>query len=204
VHTVDDFAHLTVHDYIALLGSDEPVPGGGSAAALTGALGSALAEMVARINAHRKKNVQAPSESLKRAKALETIRQKLLELVTDDVKAFRKASELWKAKSEGLGPALREAAQVPLEVCRLTREAIYLAREEMALTSSHLMSDLSEAGIMLQGSFESGALNVEINLRSMNTDSDFIKETRSSIELWRKDVHRSASELINSFWKKSP
>ena len=203
MHKVHDLAQLTLRDYLTSLGSDEPAPGGGSAAALTGALGSALAEMVSRINAGRKKNARAPKESLEHAKGLEAIREKLLDLVTEDAQVFQKVSELWKSKSEGLEPALRGAAQVPLEVCRLTREALRFALAEAALTSSHLMSDLSEAGIMLQGSFESGALNVEINLRAMNTDKAFIQETRGTLELWRKDVERTARELIGSFWKKS-
>src|SRR5262245_33654167 len=89
-----NFSKTSLQNYLKLLGSDAPAPGGGSAAALVGAAGSALAEMVARINSKK------TPESRKSAKTAEAAGKKLLALITKDAQAFEKIKKAFRKDRE--------------------------------------------------------------------------------------------------------
>jgi formiminotetrahydrofolate cyclodeaminase len=196
-----DLSSLSLKDYAERLGSDAPSPGGGSAAALCAALGAALAEMAARINAKRKSNPD-PAASSANAEKLAWLRRRFLELVTLDAAAYAKLSVHWKAKSPELPKALKEASAVPQEIAQLAAEALEIAASETGRTSSHLMSDLAEAGAVLSAALEAAELNVEVNLRAAD-DPGFAQAARSRMKglFGRAEAARG---LLRNAWKKSP
>ena len=174
-----DLASLPTRDYLDMLASEKPSPGGGSAAALCAATGAALVEMASRINSKRVKN-ENKEDSLRNAKKMPPIRKKLLDLMTLDAQAYEKLAEHWKNKSPQLDGLLAEACQVPLDIAGLSLQALEIGATEIPRTSPSLMSDLMEAGAILYNSFQSALLHVEVNLKAMKNES-FILKTRRRV-----------------------
>lgn len=169
--SISDFSKRPLAGFFDQLGSSASAPGGGSAAALTGAAGVALLEMVARLNAEREtKKAGKPTAAAKpRILKLEKIKKNLLSLVTQDAKVFMKSQKDFKEEksSARYQDALMRNMQIPLEICSLCVEAMALGVQEKPRTGKWLASDLSEAGILLLGAFGAGRLNVEVNLKSL-------------------------------------
>ena len=190
---MNDLSALSVREYAELLGSDRPSPGGGSAAALVAALGAGLGEMTCRINAKRKSNTEQAA-SLSNAEGLARIRKRLVELVTLDAQTYEKLSAHWKAKSPELPAALKEASKVPLEIVRLSFDAIQFGGMEINRTSKHLISDLAESAVVLFAALQAAKFNVEINLRNID-DAAFTGETSKELEA----LHLKAAPLRQRF-----
>ncbi len=191
------FSDLSLKDYSEILGSSEPAPGGGSAAAYVGVLGASLGEMVANLNAKKSKNPDA-AQCRERAAHLKKIRARFLELVTEDARAFEKVSALWKTPSPELQKALREAALVPMGICEAAYEALTVASRETPWTSKHLLSDLAECGLFLIAAFKGGRFNVEINLREIQ-DSEFTAFHRARLDRLARQVLLYGNRLEETF-----
>ncbi len=167
-----------------LLGSESVSPGGGTAAALTAALGLALVEMTARINA-KKKLKNSPGKAAK----IKNARERMENLMERDAAVFLRLSAFYKKKDKGPGyqTALKNAAAVPFEICERAVQGLGWAKQEFAFTGRWLKSDLLEAVVLLEAAFESGRLNVEINLNEI-TDKKFVSKTRSSLLALEKEI----------------
>jgi formiminotetrahydrofolate cyclodeaminase len=174
------FSQFSLEDYSARLGSSDPSPGGGSAAATVGVLGISLGEMVANLNAKKSKNPNA-AHCRERARALKKLREQMLRIVTEDAEAFQMVSDLWKTPSPALQQALKKASSVPMGICETAYEALVIASHETPWTSKHLLSDLAECGLFLIAAFKGGKFNVEINLREIQ-DAEFVAKHRTRLE----------------------
>jgi formiminotetrahydrofolate cyclodeaminase len=182
---------LTLNSLLAAFRSSEPVPGGGSAAALSGALGAALLAMVAGLPKPR----AATEEDMARlaaagARCVE-ISERLASLVDTDsdayntvVHAFRlpKGTDEEKAiRTRRIQEALQGATETPLDVMRACSDAIEQGAVVATFGNSHASSDV-QVGLELLGAGLRGArLNVEINLGSVK-DADFAGRSRSEAE----------------------
>ncbi len=166
---------LSLDQFLEKLGSSEPAPGGGAAAALTVAQAAALGEMVARLNFKRSKNK-------KNCAALFTIRKKLMILLEKDAQAFTLLSRFKKEDrvKASYQSVLKKAAGVPLEICQAALEGLKLAAGEKTFTSAWLYSDLVESAILFEAGFSAARLNVEINLASM-TDKKSVSKIKTQL-----------------------
>ena len=173
--------------FLKELGSKKGAPGGGAAAALTGAAGAALIEMVARLNDSRQ---GAASKTVSRAAAA---RNRLLGLMTKDARAFGRIQKFYKlrhAKKAAWQKALKSGASVPLQMAEICAGAMALVRTEKSRTSRWLESDRREAAILLRAAFEAANLNVEVNLKEITKDGD-VAWIRGKIKQWRRKFQRS-------------
>ena len=177
--------------FLEALGSQAVSPGGGSAAALTLALGIALAEMTARIN---QKRLGPTPASKARIAYFARARKGALRLMRLDERAFLSVSKQFKKDREGgaYQKCLKEAARVPFEMCGVAANVLAKAAEEKPRTGKWLASDLAEAGILLEAAFAAARLNVEINLKSIR-DAGYVK-TKSDW-LGHQDARMKAVEL---------
>lgn len=176
----------TLRAFTEDLASDRPVPGGGSASALAGALGAALAEMVARIAAKK-----APGEHDELIAEAGNLRADLLRLVDDDSAAFAsvaaamklpKASEEQKReRSERLQAALLGAARVPLEIARASRRLLESCERGAPIAPAAAASDIGVAALMAEAAIEGAALNVMINLASLK-DAAHVKALSEDLD----------------------
>ncbi len=162
-----------IDKFLAKLASSAPTPGGGGAAALCGALGIALGNMVGNLTLGKKKyaGVQEDIAALN-AKA-EALRAGFVALVDADAEAFAPLSRAYSiprddpARDEIMEPALLKAAEAPLEIMRKCAEALELISGYAAKGSALAISDAGCAAALCGAAMESAALNVKINTKSM-------------------------------------
>lgn len=187
----------TLKKYLDDLASRKPAPGGGSAAALAGALGAALISKVANFTVGKDKYKAVEDEMQQILKRSQQLSQRFNELCSDDALAYKEFSEAVnlpketaeqkKERQEKLQQALRGAAAVPLEICRLAHDAIKLCLPLAQKGNVNLITDVGIASLMLTCAFESALPNVEINLKSIK-DEKFILEVREVLEPLEKEI----------------
>ena len=197
--TKNGFFQSSIADFLKKLGSESASPGGGSAAALMAATGVSLVEMVARINEKRmqkKTHQKTPGAKLRIDSLVET-RRRLIALIKLDMQAFEKLSRFSKEQrsESSYEEALRTATEPPFEMAQLTYEAMMLGEAEIGRTSRWLASDLAEAGIILEASFQSAQLNVGINLKSIQ-DSEFVGRIKGKLGQLENKISASKMRLL--------
>lgn len=173
----------TMHAFLEDLASSTPAPGGGSVAALSGALGSALTSMVCNLTIGKKKYADVEEEMKKVLAQSEHLREQFTGLVERDTHAFNKVIEAFALPKEtdpqkalraaAIREATKEATLVPLEVMKHCIDALALAQTVAAKGNANSVSDAGVSAIMLHAALEGAALNVRINLKSLN-DPDFV------------------------------
>ncbi len=164
----------TLDGWIDELAGGAPVPGGGSAAALAGALAGALIAMVARLTIGRK--VYAAAEA--RAQAIlaesETVRGELRRLVDEDAAAYTGVSAAYKLAKDDPGrpraidAALLGAAATPLEVARRSARLVALAREIGTIGNKNARSDAKVGEGLARAALAGAVENVKVNVASLS------------------------------------
>lgn len=165
---------MKVADYLDLLRSDAPAPGGGSVSALTGAQGLALMLMVADLTLTREKYAQDHGLCQTIKEAGQPLYQEMIKAVDRDTDAYNKVSGAYKlpketeedksARSKAIGEANLEATQVPFEVMELAFEGLKLADRLVGHSNPNAASDLAVAAACLETATKGAWLNVSINL----------------------------------------
>jgi len=180
----------TVSEFIDDVSSNSPAPGGGSVSALCGALGTALTAMVCRLTIGKKNYEGVQDEMLMSLGRADDLRVKLTSLIDQDTEAFNlvmKAFTLPKAtedqkrsRSEAIQAATKQATLVPLEVMKLCEQAIGIAATVADEGNVNSVTDAGVAGLILKAGCEGAALNVQINLATLQ-DKTFVEETSTLI-----------------------
>jgi formiminotetrahydrofolate cyclodeaminase len=173
------------------LASAAPTPGGGSAAAIMGAMGAALVSMVCRLTIG-KKDYEAVEAQMRQALGeAETLRARLTAMVADDVQAFDalmaayklpKASEPEKAaRTQAIQAGLKQATDVPMACAEACAEVVGLAHRIAATGSRGVISDAGVAAVAAWAALRSAALNVYINVPSIK-DPEFATSRRARLD----------------------
>lgn len=163
----------TLAEYLAALRSTAAVPGGGSAAAVSAALGAGLLSMVAKLSA-RKASTDHDREVLSRLHPeLDELGDRLLDLSQQDIEAYRAVIEARKSGASGveLEHAYQHAAEVPLAVATAAARALVLAAEVSPRAWEMTASDLAVGNELLEAGFHGGLGNVAINLPELRGDA---------------------------------
>jgi formiminotetrahydrofolate cyclodeaminase len=157
------FKNHTLSEYLDVLSKKTPVPGGGSAAALTGAAGAALVSMVANYSLGKRnpKMVERKIRSLR--KQSEQIRKRFLDLVDLDAEGYLKVVKAQGAPAQAKRKAMRAAAKAPREVCWLCYQAVHLTPYLVKEGNPHLVSDITVALELFLAAFNAARINVEVN-----------------------------------------
>jgi formiminotetrahydrofolate cyclodeaminase len=172
--------NLPVHAFLERLGSSDPVPGGGSAAALAAAMGAALVAMVAELTTGRPAYAEHEATIRKlRFDALDR-RNELLDLAQQDAEAYDavvrarhlpKESEAEKAaRSSALEAAMLEAARIPLRAAVVASEVLDLAERIAPIGNRNAVSDAGVAAQLAAAGLRGAVLNVRINLPYLADD----------------------------------
>ncbi len=163
------------------LASKSPEPGGGSVAALAGALGAALVSMVSNLTLGKDKykDVQPQIEAL--LKESEKLREEMQDLIQKDTEAYGALSAVYKmpkatdeekaARTAKMQEALKEACKVPFEIGIKSLEVAQLAERAADIGNVAAVSDAGVAVLLAQACAQSAALNVKINVNSIKDDS---------------------------------
>lgn len=159
--------------FLTQLASAAPVPGGGGASALVGALAVSLGNMVGSLTQGKKKyaNVEVDIVLLNHKAA--KLRNELLDLMEKDAEVFEPLSKAYAipkddpSRSEVMAKVLKDASEVPLEIMEKCCKAIDMIEEYAEKGSRLAVSDAGCAAAMARSALESAALNVFINTKSM-------------------------------------
>ena len=162
-----------IDKFLETLASSAPTPGGGGAAALCGALGIALGNMVGSLTLGKKKYADVQEDIAELNAKAEALRAGFVALVDADAEAFAPLSRAYSipkddpARDEIMEPALLKAAEAPLEIMRKCAEALELISGYAAKGSALAISDAGCAAALCGAAMEAAALNVKINTKSM-------------------------------------
>jgi len=173
---------LTVNDFLELLASAEPAPGGGSVAALNLATGAALVEMVTNLTIGRKRFAEVEDEMIALQKQVQALRLEALELVQKDTDAYlavraayglpRESDEEKSARRQAIVVATRGAIEVPLHTAKRCLFLCQLAIQSMERGNENAASDGLVASYQAQAACLGAIANVVINLDSLDDDEE--------------------------------
>ncbi len=181
---------MTVEDFAAEVASSSPAPGGGSVSALAGAQAAALLAMYCNLTFGKEK--YARSEALLREILAEAERQRLalLAAVDDDTRAFEKVMAAYKLpkstpeekaeRQAAIGEAFKEAARVPLAVCRRCVELLALLEKAAGAGNESAITDFGVANLQAFAGLTGAAYNVLINLAAVK-DAVFVAECSAEL-----------------------
>lgn len=180
-----------VSTFLDQLSSREPTPGGGGAAALSGAMGAALVSMVCNLTIGKPRYADvepAMRDTLDRAEAL---RHELQQLAEDDVQVFNRLTAAYKLprvtdadtaiRRDAIQSALRRATEVPMRIARAAAAILPLCPLVAEQGNSQAVSDVGVAVHLAHAAVRSTLLNVAINLRTLE-DQRFVREVRAEAE----------------------
>ncbi len=171
------YTENTINTFLDALASQEPVPGGGSTAALVGSLAAALVCMVCNLTLGKEDyaDVQAQMESIRQQ--AEVLRHELARLVDADMEAYnnlmasyrlpRKSEEQKSARQEAIQAALVEAAQVPLQIAEHCYQVLKLALPAAEVGNRWAISDAAAGALLAEASLRAALLNVYVNMASI-------------------------------------
>lgn len=198
---------LTVLEYCDLLGSDAPAPGGGSAAALSGAQGAALTAMVCALTLGRAKYADYQSLAEEAFQQAGEQKQSFLSLMEADTAAFndfRAAIALPKddeqaraARKEAMGRAAESCTLVPLQVMYEACLTLKLTKTLLGKTNRSAVSDLGVAALHLKAALHGAWLNVKINLPSL-PDEAAAADFRAKGETLLREGCALADEILQA------
>ncbi len=189
----------TVDDFLEALASPSPTPGGGSVAALCGALSVALSRMVSSLAVGKEgyEAVQADLRDLEgRAKALQG---RLVGLADEDARAYdsviaamrlpKKTDAERAARVEAMQAAYRHATEVPLETMQSCAEALELALLAAQKGNRRAITDAGVAALTAEAGLRAASLNVRINLSALK-DNEFRARVEEKMPAILRDADR--------------
>lgn len=166
-----------IGEYLGRLASDAPAPGGGSAAALTGALAAALGQMVCGLTAGKPKFAAVEAEIRTLAQRFERARVALADLVDEDAAAYlelQRAFAIDKAdprRRERIQQSAQLAAGAPLATATLAHSVLSDARQLAAIGNPNLQADIQSAQALAVAASQAALANVRANLPLLADES---------------------------------
>lgn len=170
----------SIDGYLAQLASAAPVPGGGSAAMLVGAVGCSLVAMVARICSGGKRPDEVRERAQRLAERAQDLSERMTALRAQDEAAFAAVTAA-RGDDSAMQRALRAAAEAPLQGAHAARELLALAQEALELRARSLLSDVGCAAEFGHAALRACVYNVRINHLYMK-DKEAIAAQRAQAE----------------------
>jgi len=182
---------MTIQTFLDELASKASTPGGGGAAAVSGAMGAALISMVANFTIGKKGYEEVEAESKEILAKSEQLRADLTDAIKDDVDVFgrvmasyglpKESDEEKVARSTEIQAALKAATDVPLQCAKLCKEVINLSQPIANIGNKNVISDAGVAVLAGYAGLRSAALNVYINIGGIK-DKEFADDRRQQLE----------------------
>ena len=191
---------VTVNAFLDSVADNSPTPGGGSGAALAGALAAALTQMVAGLTAGRKRYSDFDAESREILSRAAELRIQLTEAIAEDAAAFDSLMTAYRskdldeaAKSQAVELAMIHAGEVPLNVACLSHQVAMLGQSMVQHGNANAVTDAAAAVIMAHAAVQTAALNVKINAVDL--------KDRVLAKSWHEEVaalEAKTSELVET------
>lgn len=195
---------ILVPAFLDDLASNSPAPGGGGAAAVTGAMGVALVSMVCNLTIGRQRYAQVEGEMREILDRAESLRAELQQLAEDDVVAFNRLSAAYKLprvtdsdiaiRKDAIQESLKRATEIPLRTARSAAAILPLCPPVAERGNQAAVSDIGVAALLAHAAVRSALLNVEINLRTIE-DSLYINQVRSEVTRLTENLGSEAEQV---------
>ncbi len=181
---------LTLEQYLDDLGAKKSTPGGGSTAAICGAMGAALLGMVAHYTLGKKGYEAVQDEFAQILKRAEALREAMQQGIQDDIDAFNQVMNAYRLpkgsaveqeqRTDAIQRALKQATDTPMECARLCRETMELCQPSAEKGSKAVISDVGVAVASAYAGLKSAVLNVQINIGSIK-DTTFVNQRQQTM-----------------------
>ncbi len=188
------------------LASKDPVPGGGSVAALAGALAASLTEMVANLTIGKKKYAGAEETMVEIAREMSVARKELLDLIDRDAESFDGVMAAFKMpketedektrRKEAIQAATKEATEVPLGVAEAAFHLIPAIDSVIEQGNQNAVTDGAVAMMMTRTAVLGALYNVAINLDGLE-DEPYVADKRKRVQELREQIVRREAEILS-------
>ena len=203
-----ELLELSVTRFTELLASPAPVPGGGGASALVGAIGIALGDMVGELTVGKKKYADVEDDIKALMEKAQSLRVRLLSCVEKDAAAFEPLSRAYgipkddPARDEVMERCLRDAAAAPLEIFDLCCEAIALQKEFAEKGSKLVISDAATGVVFCWSAMYGAAVNVKVNTKLMR-DREYAEKLNAHIDEGMEQHWKIAEKVYEDVYRRS-
>ena len=190
---LQDFFKISLGDFLDTLASNSPTPGGGSTAALSGAMAAGLVSMVCNLTIGRAKYAQYEEIAKEALIKSEQLRKNLMQCVIDDINEYNNVMSAFKISKEDpersnkIQDAYKQAIEPPKNTVMYCGEVVNLAKDLIGKTNAAAVSDLYSAIYLARCGVLCADENITINLNAIK-DSDFTNNER----IWAK-VHKDSA-----------
>ena len=201
------FSTVQCNEFVEVLASKAPVPGGGGASALVGAVGTALGNMVGSLTVGKKKYADVEEEMWELKGKADALQKELLTLIERDAEVFEplskaygmpRATEEEKAeKARVMEIVLKDACSVPMEIMEKCCEALDLIVEFAAKGSALAISDAGVGAAFCKAALQGASLNVYINTKSM-ANREYAEELNQKADAMLEKYTKLADEVFES------
>lgn len=189
------FQNMTINEYLTVLGSTAPAPGGGAAAALTGAQACALAEMVCRLTENNPTDPSFKEKAGKYKDLFVMARSIFLDLMDEDAANFKALMTLLQAPKEGDGEerkaaleeAFKKSAEAPMQMAQTMSDLLPAMTELLLHCNENVMTDAIMAAQEGISCIRGAKLNVQINVKYIH-DEFYRHETEESFAAWENAI----------------
>lgn len=210
------FTELNAREFVDVLASKAPVPGGGGASALVGAIGMALGNMVGSLTTGKKKYADVQEDITELMARADRIQGELLDLVQADAEAFEPLSQAYgmpketeeerARKAEVMERCLADACSVPMQIMQKCCEAIDVTEDFAAKGTKIAISDAGVSAMMLRAALGGASLNVFINTKSMKNReraAELNARADEMIRVYTEKADRISEMVLQQFRKEA-
>ena len=193
-----------LQQYLAELASAQATPGGGSASALTGALGAALASMVARLTVGKAKYADVQPEIEQLLQQTEQLRERFQQLMQEDSEAYGKLSSAFKmsrntpaeshARTTAIQAQLVEAALVPLEMVEAASQLVQYCQRIAEIGNASVLSDIATGALLASSAAAGAAWIVRANLKAMQ-DLELVNVLNGRLNVALDDISARSQQI---------
>lgn len=205
------FSKYPCDEFIEVLSSKSPVPGGGGASALVGAIGTALGNMVGSLTVGKKKYADVEADMIALKVKADGLQKDLLFLVEEDARVFEPLSRAYgmakdtdeeKAeKDRVMEIVLKDACSVPMDIMRKCCEAIGIIEEFAAKGSVIAISDAGVGAAFCKAALLGASLNVFINTKAMK-NREYAESLNQEAGKMISEYSRRADEVFGSVYER--
>lgn len=197
---------MSLEQFGEVLGSAAPAPGGGSVAALSGALAANLVAMVCRLSIGKEGYAEFADSLNPALSKADDLAAELLGRVDLDTEAFNSVMSAFKlpketiedkeTRSKAIQEGYKDAVQSPIAIARECVEVLLLCRELLGKSNANALSDLGVASQQAYAGLEGAIMNIKINLPSIK-DTSFNSAIESEIKQLLKEGHGAKEEVYD-------
>lgn len=189
------YSRMRITDYLRELSARKPVPGGGSASALTASLAAGLILMVINYTIGSYSDATCPGELVVLRDRQTADLERLTSLIDRDCEVFSSLMAVIKQKKDP-SEAYRSAAEVPLDVCRIARNSLIAAEIAAPFAKKGIRADIVCATHLLRAAFSCARFNVEANLTGIK-DKALADRTAGEIKTLESDIESVSVRIFD-------